>query len=92
MSVILICEKGQINTSLEKFVDYFKNFASSPALKPDDSADFIPIEERINFAEILNKGKQLLQKDDYAGLIFHILSLDDLLFKESKRNSYSNFQ
>ena len=92
MSVVLICEKGQINASLEKFVDYLKNLAPTPALKSEDGTDVIPTEEKINFAEISNKGKQLLLKEDYAGLILHILTLDDLLFKESKRNFLTIFQ
>ena len=88
MSVVLICEKGQINTSLEKFVDYLKNLAPTPVVKSEDGTDIIPAEEKINFVEISNKGKQLLQKEDYSGLVLHILTLDDLLFKESKRNFY----
>jgi len=85
MSVVLICDKGQINTSLDKFIDYLKTLLPTPVPKADGSSEITQIEEKINGAEFVNKGKQLLKKGEYAELVKHILTLDDLIFKDPKQ-------
>jgi len=85
MSIVLICDKGQINTSLEKFVEYLKTLIPTPGAKQEGATDIIPNEGIINAADFVTKGKQFLKKNELSALVQHILTLDDLLFRDSKQ-------
>jgi hypothetical protein len=91
MSVILISDKNQTHSSLEKFIDYLKGLlVAPPVAKQEDGSAQTEIasqtEEKAKSAEFMTKGKQLLKNNEYKALISHILTLDELLFRESKQS------
>jgi len=86
MSVVLISDRNQINSSLEKYIDSLKSLLAVTASKAEEGQEAVPIEEKLNPADFVNKGKQLLKQNEYSALVGHILTLDDLLFKESKQS------